>query len=555
MRPPAAGMPGSAPLLLVLAISPSCSGDRYHSFVDVPANSAVYLANRQMEAYLLKCTGLVRWALFLVIGPASLHCQTARLHGQLRAEEILSLKEYVQDRMSAGQISAIAISIVHGHKILFEQGFGLADREKRVPASPHTPFYLASVAKAITGTAVMVLQDQGRINLDHPVNEYLGDAKVHSPMWNAAEATVRRIATHTAGLTTYNRKCEIQDPQCEVSTDTAIRRYGILFWPPGEHFDYSNLGYGILGEVVSRVSGKSYADFLRDEVFRPLGMKDCYLGTGNASARPIAAQYDSSSHARTPVQLSDTPGASSVHCSVHDLALFGAFALGEHFPFQRGILSRAALQVMLHPTVDAGDGQRYGFGWSLQPDHHGFTGLYAQGGTNDSFAVLQVIHSEKIAVAVIANTGTTAAFDIVDKILSDLLPRYRETLSREKPVGPQPKAKPLISSTMIGRWAGALQTGKGSVPLVLEVSPYLQVRAKWAGGQWMTASDVDIAEPRFYCVIHGQIGTPDAPQSLSDVELELYLRGGTLVGAGTTRDAVQLPYWVELKQPPMQQAQ
>jgi hypothetical protein len=63
----------------------------------------------------------------------------------------------------------------------------------------------------------------------------------------------------------------------------------------------------------------------------------------------------------------------------------------------------------------------------------------------------------------------------------------------------------------------------------------------------MTASDVSVADPRFYCVVQGVIGTSDTPQSPSEVELELYLRGGTLVGAGTTRDGVQLPYWVQLK--------
>jgi hypothetical protein len=66
----------------------------------------------------------------------------------------------------------------------------------------------------------------------------------------------------------------------------------------------------------------------------------------------------------------------------------------------------------------------------------------------------------------------------------------------------------------------------------------------------MAASKVEIADPRLYCVVHGQIGTPDAPQSRSDIELELYLRGKALAGAATTKDGVQLPYWVELKRTP-----
>jgi CubicO group peptidase (beta-lactamase class C family) len=403
--------------------------------------------------------------------------------------------------MAAAQIPSIVISVTRGSTILWEEGFGLADREKGLAASPHTSFYLASVTKAITGTGVMVLQDQGRIDLDHPVNEYLGAAKVHSPMWNVEGATVRRVATHTAGLTTYNRKCPLPDVHCKVSIDTAIARYGILFWPPGDHFDYSNLGYGILGEVASRASGKTYPEFLSDGVFRPLGMSDCFIGTDGGTGRQMAAQYDSSSHARTAETVSDTPGASSVHCSVHDLALLGMFALGEHFPDQRSIMSEANLQVMLHPTVESGDGERYGFGWSLQPDYHGYVGLYAQGGTNDSFAVLQAIPSERIAVSVIANTGTTVPFDIVDQVLRGLLTHFRETYDRDRPSPPAQDTRSVTPGHLAGNWTGVPRTWKGDIPLSLEIASSHPVRAKWKRGGWITATDVSMDDPRFYCVI------------------------------------------------------
>jgi CubicO group peptidase (beta-lactamase class C family) len=487
--------------------------------------------------------------LLFVLAAGAFLRQQAQSQSQITAEDAASLRKYVHDRMAAEQIPAIAISVVRGDRVLWEEAFGLADRGRRIPATTHTPFYLASVTKSITGTAVMLLADEGKIDLDHPVNDYLDDAKVHSPMWNAAEATVRRVATHTSGLTTYNRKCAIQDANCEISTDIAIERYGVLFWPPGEHFDYSNLGYGILGELVSRVAGESYSDFLRDRIFRPLGMSDCFLATSNPSGRPIAAQYDSSSHLPTPIQASDTPGASSAHCGVHDLALFGMFALGERLPSQKRILSSAALQTMLNPTAAADDGRRYGFGWSTQPDHHGFNGLFAQGGTKDSFAVLQMIPSERIAVAVIANTGTTVPFEIVDKILSDLLPRYRESLASKQRSAQHSIAEPIPSDLLAGSWSGTLQTWKGSVPLAVEILPSHQVRAKWAENQWSPASDVSLTDTRFECVVHGRIGTPDA-QSSSEIELELYLRKGILVGAGTTKGGVQLPYWVQLKPSP-----
>lgn len=139
----------------------------------------------------------------------------------------------------------------------------------------------------------MLLQQEHKIQPDRPVNDYIGTRKVHSPMWDASGATVRRVATHTAGLTTYERKRAVVDPKCRVSLETAIGRYGILFWPPGEHFDYSNLGYGILGGVVSNVSRESYPDFIREQVFLPLGMQDCFIGLPHQPTSTMAAtQYD-----------------------------------------------------------------------------------------------------------------------------------------------------------------------------------------------------------------------------------------------------------------------
>jgi CubicO group peptidase (beta-lactamase class C family) len=447
--------------------------------------------------------------------------------------------------MAASSIPAIGVAVADGNHILWEEGFGSADRENGISATAHTPFYVASVTKAITGTAVMLLNEHHRLELDRPVNNYLGSAKVHSPMWDPAGATIRRVATHTAGLTTYNRKCALQDTSCRVSTDTAIQHYGILFWPPGDHFDYSNLGYGILGEIVSRVSGRSYGDFIERELFGPLGMEDCFLEPRSGRPESTAAQYDSTSHERTPIQLSDTPGASSVHCSAHDLALFGMFALGMYPPGQKQVLSDASLRMMLNPTVKTGEGERYGFGWSLQPNHHGYLGVFAQGGTNDSFAVLQLIPSEKITIAVVANMGTTVPLEIVEEVLSELLPRYRESSIAEKAA--TTRTERPVTKALVGRWTGALHTWNGNFPLTLEIAGSRDVQAKWDSGHWMKATDVDIAEPRFYCIIHGLKGIPGAPQSPYDLELELYLRAKTLVGAGTTKDDAQLPYWIQLE--------
>lgn len=461
----------------------------------------------------------------------------------------------IQKKMADEQIPSIAVAVAQNGNIIWEQAFGTADREKGIPATIDTPYYVASVTKSITSAALMLLVEHGELNLDAPVNKYLALSKVHSPMWDANAATVRLVATHNAGLTTYLRKCVVGDNQCKVSTDRAIERYGVLFWPPGDHFDYSNLGYGILDTVIERASGKSYGSFLRDDLFRPLGMQDCFLGMRSETKNVAAAQYDSTSHERSPMSVSDTPGASSIRCSVHSLALFGMFVLKAHLPKQERILSDKTIDAMLNSTVNAPDGEQYGIGWWVQPNMYGYRNIFAQGGTNDSFAVLQMIPSENIVVAVLANTGTTFPSTLVEELLSALLPNFAEA---RRTAASRPKnetAKPddtVRTSALVGSWRGSVYTWKGAVTVAATIPSKGGIQVKVGSQPATVLKDASADASHLYGVVRGDLGTPDAAKPPYDIQIELYLRGDKLVGAATAvprpdEDGPELPYWVVLE--------
>ena len=176
-------------------------------------------------------------------------------------------------------------------------------------------------------------------------------------------------------------------------------------WPPGGHFDYSNLGYGILGQVVSDASGKPFDEFLKHDIFQLLGMRDCYLQRGPRLAKCSSLSYDPGTHVQTPIQISDTPGASPARCSSHDLVIFGSFVTGNRLAGQKQIFSSNSLHELLY-SDSASTGEKYSFGWDANKVE-GYPRVFAQGGTYNSFALLQLIPDQGIAVAVVANTGTT----------------------------------------------------------------------------------------------------------------------------------------------------
>lgn len=270
----------------------------------------------------------------------------AQLPPSSRNRDFSSMRKLIRETMVEWVVPSIAVAVVRDGHILWEEGFGWADREERKLATEHTMYYTASVAKIFTTTALMMLQERKRLDLDRAVNDYLGSVKLSSPAFDPAGATIRRVAMHTAGLTTFG-------PTTQFSMEEQIRRFGILFWPPGERFDYSNLGPLILEEVVERVSGQTYHDFLRDQIFWPLAMTHSSGNGIPAELEAYAAQRYSFAGGR--VRRAD----GGIYCSAHDLAMFAMFQLKAHRPDQKQLLKDASIDAMQNQGVPAGS-RRYG---------------------------------------------------------------------------------------------------------------------------------------------------------------------------------------------------
>lgn len=498
---------------------------------------------------------LLRWlcGLILISVASSLNAQSPTPKIANAEPDFSTARKLIRDRMAAESMPSFSVAVAQRGRILWMESFGWSDRENKVSATPHTPYYLASVTKSITATAIMVLNERGQLSIDRPINTYLGPARLSSPLWNVDEATVRRVATHSAGLTTFVQNHFGAPRNFSFPQDRIIQRYGIVFWPPGDHFDYSNLGFGILGEVVGRVSGKSYGAFLRDEIFRPLDMTDSSLGIPYANQKNAARRYDSKFGFRSGV-VSGTPGASTAYCSAEDLLNFGMFHLKSHRPRQKLVLSDKTIDEMLNATVAVGDGGRYGIGWWIKEDLYGYRGALAQGGTNDASASLQLIPSEGVVVVALANTGTTLPGDFIHEVLSILLPTYRDRRAKELPRAEQQSPKPTPAPAMTGNWSGSIKTFNGDVPLSFSISESGEVKAQLGNEAPALVSNVSFDKGTFFGRMNGKLPIDeDAGADPYDLDFELYLRGSALNGSVTTRphpgakNFTRLPFWVEFK--------
>ena len=470
------------------------------------------------------------------------------------------VRKLIQTQMAARGIPSISIAVAQHGEIIWEEAFGLADKEKGIAATSDTMYYVASVSKTFTATGLKVLEERKQIDFDRPINDYIKPMAVSSPLWNTKEATVGRVATHMSGLTTFGRNCYADQSNCRISAAETIKRYGILFWAPGDHFDYSNLGYGILGEAIQHVSHKSYADFMRDEVFLPLGMNRASVGIGPGFEKYAAVRY-SSVNGRRPLAYSASPGASGIYCNAHGLALFGMFHLKAHLRNQKAILSDKSIDVMQNSTVSTGGSSRYGLGWWVHEDLNGYRGLLGQGGTDDAMAFLRLIPSEEIAVVVLTNTGDDFPPKLLDEILSELLPPYRMNRATASNAKPKPETKP--STSIVGNWTGRIKTYRRDLPLTLSISDAGDVQAKLDSVASTPLNKFEFTERGLIGrLTGGKLGTDeDTGTDPYDFDVELYVKDDTLYGAVTTRPrpgsfrGARLSYWVELKKDAVSVAQ
>jgi CubicO group peptidase (beta-lactamase class C family) len=456
-------------------------------------------------------------------------------------------------------VPSIAVAVAKGGKIVWEEGFGWANREARTPASAHTMYSLASISKPITATGLMVLVQRGQLQLDRPINDYLGKAKVDGRAFDAAQATVRRVANHTAGLPLHFQFFYADEPYQRPAMDETIRRYANLVTPPGERWHYSNLGYGLLDYLIERVSGMSYGDYMREAVFQPLGLTRMAIHIPAGMEAHTATRYAPDG---TPIPFYDFdhPGGSAVFASAHDLVRFGMFHLKDHLADQRAILSDASIDEMARGTAETTRNGTYGVGWQRTTSSRGGVTVSHSGGMDGVSTRLVLVPAGDAAVVVLSNGANGAVGEVQAEVLAELFPQWFDA-----PVAPTaapaaaPAGSPMFAPmpTLVGEWQGTIDTHLGVRGLRLSVRADGATYARVDAQPWALVNDARVEDGFLRGSVAASVGNPDAERMPYDLQLELKLRGegknAVLNGAVVARSRVTrqrighaLTHWAQL---------
>ncbi|MGL5871436.1 MAG: serine hydrolase [Xenococcaceae cyanobacterium] len=355
------------------------------------------------------------------------------------------LKEYINARMPEWKVPGLAIAIVKDSEIVFCEGFGWRDVDRSLPVTPKTLFAIASCSKAFTTTSLGILVDRDLLNWDKPVKEYLPTFKLYDN-YASEHLTVRDLVTHRSGLPRH----DLLWYGTPFSRGELIDR--LQYLEPSQElrakFHYQNLMYATAGYLVEQITNTSWEDFVREEIFTPLGMNDSNFSVSQSQQTDnFALPYRENENEIKPISFLNFDAiapAGSINSNLIDLSKWLILNLNQGKYNNQEMISEFGLQEIHTPQIILSEPMRkcqeilyqtYGLGWFIYPyrGHH----LIEHGGNIDGFSSLvALLPQQNIGMAILTNLMRTSlptviAYQICDRLLelkeTDWSERFKQT--------------------------------------------------------------------------------------------------------------------------------
>ncbi|ADW71426.1 beta-lactamase (plasmid) [Granulicella tundricola MP5ACTX9] len=474
---------------------------------------------------------VTKWMLSASIGSLAaerLSASTASFNGANSSAEFRSIRHRIQQSISRGDATGVAIAVIEGGRIVWEEGFGWASREAALRATPHTPFSMASITKPFTTTTLMTLVAEGRFSLDKPANRSLLGSKIIGKNGDPNAATVRMLGAHVSGLPGMYESYDADEAKLVPSADVLLEEYGRLAYPPATCYEYSNIGYVALGAIASGLTQTELGPLMHRAVLSPLGLNDSFFGSDNVRVRDAATRYDPLGHA-IPHCATSTPASGELYASAHDLAQFILFNMGHRVQSPATILSKIDIDELHRPVFVGQSGVASTFGWFTSHTASGVPFFFKIGGDPGVANRVFFVPSKGLACVVVTNQSNAGelAYSVCDEVMKSKLPEWRRPIedcgSRSVPFIGGPSYR--------GRWVGALEDGGANMPIVLDIASGQSATLAIGSNRAEEITEMRTEGEAFTGTCSGRINSPDAIRARAKtLKLKLLLSGDSLVG-------------------------
>ena len=346
-----------------------------------------------------------------------------------------SLDIYIEKALTDWQIPGVAVCVVKDGKVVVMKGYGIKEINNDSKVDENTLFMIGSNTKAFTATALAILQSEKQLSLDDKVQKWLPGFKLYDS-WVAKETIIRDLLCHRLGFETFQGDFMFFDS--DLSKEQVFEKFGKIkpLYSFRSRWGYTNAAFGVAGEVIQKASGKTWAEFLKEKIFTPLGMnntlalsKDIQSASNKASAHTVVPMATGKGTLKKiPYgKIDNISPAGSISSSVNDMSKWVLMQLDNGKLDGKEIIPASAIAQTRVPHSILGNGGHmfnkahfnlYGLGWFME-EYAGRKIVAHTGGVNGFVTSVCLVPEEKLGIIVFTNTDANNFYEALRNEIQD----------------------------------------------------------------------------------------------------------------------------------------
>lgn len=326
-----------------------------------------------------------------------------------------ALQQLIRNEVATGNISGVSIALVEGERILYADGFGFADKKRKVPAARDTVYRVGSISKLFTALAAMQLAEQQKLSIDQPVSELMPEFRVVIPFPDAKPITLRQLMCHRSGMF---RECPVGSyfDSSEPGLKHTVRSIAscVLVHPPETKTKYSNIGVAVVGQTVASVTGVPFEDYARDHLFRAMRMRHSGFVLNQQMEHRLAKGYLPVANGKGGFREIEAPrfelgtsAAGNLYSTAEDLAIFLRVLFAGGRASTRQVIRPETLKEMFTAQLTTNTN---GFGLGFLVGHAGGKKNIGHSGAVYGFtSSIAAVPEDRLGVVVLCNDDLAVA--------------------------------------------------------------------------------------------------------------------------------------------------
>nr|WP_284730504.1 serine hydrolase domain-containing protein [Bacillus sp. SM2101] len=342
--------------------------------------------------------------------------------------DLVQLEEYIEQEMNKHKIPGMAFVLIANAEPVYMKGFGSQKIGSDIKVDGQTNFGLASVSKSMTALAVAQLAEQGLLDVDATVVEYL-PWFVSQNQELSKQVTIRQLLQHSSGIPTNSYGLEIEDSS-NYGLERQVKRIREikLVSVPGENFEYSNFNYWTLGLIIEKVSGMNYQEAMNKLVFQPMGMERTGFYTKVSNLNNLSVGHRLEGGKNKPFDYTDpypTVAAGGIYSNAQDIGRYITTLLHDGQYKGRQVIPSEAVRELFMETFSISDNEQYGYGWEISQEAN--TKVIDHGGDNPNFtADVYLFPDYSLGFALLSNSQNDVTHSISENIKNNILGKKLE---------------------------------------------------------------------------------------------------------------------------------